>query len=264
MTALVPCIAISTGFVLLTCFICEALRKIIEAVVPEGLLKTALKEFVAGAELCGCGFELIIIADNYGVSTYAIFLFSLTIWWAQHWGDATACPYLCFEDCINGSMTFLETAVRTIAATIGGVAVFGYIQILWNLEVAETHVGRSHSAAWDKCSADLAIPVLHGCIVEGVATLLCRLTSKFLSDKEPQYSAAIDSFVATSLVVAGFNYSGGYYNPVLATGLKMGCRGHSHVEFGLVYWLAASIGAIASIYVYPVLKNSFGIKAKTE
>ena len=62
----------------------------------------------------------------------------------------------------------------------------------------------------------------------------------------------------------GFNYSGGYYNPVLATGLKMGCRGHSHVEFGLVYWLAASIGAIASIYVYPVLKNSFGIKAKTE
>ena len=60
MTALVPCIAISTGFVLLTCFICEALRKIIEAVVPEGLLKTALKEFVAGAELCGCGFELII------------------------------------------------------------------------------------------------------------------------------------------------------------------------------------------------------------
>ena len=50
---------------------------------------------------------------------------------------------------------------------------------------------------------EIQIPVLHGCIVEGVATLLCRLTSKFLSDKEPQYSAAIDSFVATSLVVAG-------------------------------------------------------------
>lgn len=32
-----------------------------------------------------------------------------------------------------------------------------YIQILWNLEVAETHVGRAHSAAWDKCSADLAV-----------------------------------------------------------------------------------------------------------
>ena len=60
MTALVPCICISTGFVLLTCFLAEALRKVIESVVPDGLLKTALKEAVAGAELCGCGFELII------------------------------------------------------------------------------------------------------------------------------------------------------------------------------------------------------------
>merc|ERR1711997_1322071 len=181
---------------------------------------------------------------------YAIFLFSLTIWWGQHWGDATACPYLCFEDCINGSMSFLETAVRTIAATIGGVAVFSYIQILWNLEVAETHVSRSHSAAWDKCSADLQIPVLYGAIVEGVATMLCRLTSKYLSDKEPQYAGAIDSFIATSLVVA--------------TGLKWGCKGHSHMEFGIVYWIGASLGAIASIYVYPIIKSSFGIKAKTE
>jgi len=264
MTALVPCIAVSTGFILLTCFLCEALRKIIESTVPDGLLKTALKEAVAGAELCGCGFELIIIADNYGVSVYAIYLFSLTIWWGQHWGDATACPYLCFEDSINGSMSLLETAVRTVAATIGGVVVFAYIQILWNLEVAETHVGRSHSSAWDICSADLQIPVLHGAIVEGVATMLCRLTTKVLTDKEPQYSSAIDSFIATSLVVAGFNYSGGYYNPVLATGLKWGCRGHSHMEFGIVYWLAASIGAIASIYVYPIIKSTAGIKAKTE
>merc|ERR1712038_1770438 len=239
MAALVPCIAISTGFILLTCFLCEALRKIIESTIPDGLLKTALKEAVAGAELCGCGFELIIIADNYGVSVYPIYLFSLTIWWGQHWGDATACPYLCFEDCINGSMSLLETAVRTVAATIGGVVVFAYIQILWNLEVAETHVGRSHSSAWDICSADLQIPVLYGAIVEGVATMLCRLTTKVLTDKEPQYSSAIDSFIATSLVVAGFNYSGG----------------HSHMEFGIVYWLAASIGAIASIYVYPIIKS---------
>ena len=39
--------------------------------------------------------------------------------------------------------------------------------------------------------------------MEGVATMLCRLTTKVLTDKEPQYSSAIDSFIATSLVVAG-------------------------------------------------------------
>lgn len=121
-----------------------------------------------------------------------------------------------------------------------------------------------------------------GALIEAVATLLCRITSKALSENEPQYAAAIDSFVATSLVVAGgwwcwlrnslhwhcgetitfspsflpaFDYSGGYYNPVLATSLKFGCRGHSHVEHFLVYWVGASAGAVASVYVYPMIKR---------
>ena len=64
------------------------------------------------------------------------------------------------------------------------------------------------------------VSVVLGFAVEGVATMLCRLPSKLLSDNEPQFANAIDSFVATALVVAAFDYSGGYYNPVLATGLK--------------------------------------------
>eukprot|EP00093_Oithona_nana_P006732 06732.XXX_105051_103143_1 [CDS] Oithona nana genome sequencing. len=261
---LVPCIAVSTGYVLLTCLLAESLRKLVSTAVPNGLGKTALLEAIAGAELCGAGFELIIIADNYGVLAYSVFLFALTIWWGQVWGDATACPYFHFESLYEGSMQALEVAVRTIAATFGGVAVFKYIQVLWALEIAETHAGRAHSAAFDHCSADLQVPVLYGAIIEGVATLLCRLTSKYLGDLEPRYAAAIDSFVATSLVVAAFDYSGGYYNPVLATGLKFGCRGHSHFEHFIVYWIGASLGALASIFAYPPLKNSLGVKKLKE
>ena len=51
--------------------------------------------------------------------------------------------------------------------------------------------------------------MLYGAIIEGVATLLCRLTTRYLGDLEPKYASAIDSFVATSLVVAAFDYSGG-------------------------------------------------------
>ena len=32
-----------------------------------------------------------------------------------------------------------------------------YIQVLWALEIAETHAGRAHSAAFDHCSADLQV-----------------------------------------------------------------------------------------------------------
>merc|ERR1712154_600893 len=48
------------------------------------------------------------------------------------------------------------------------------------IEIAETHVGRSHSAVYNVCSADLTVPVLHGAIIEGVATLICRLGSRLV------------------------------------------------------------------------------------
>merc|ERR1712088_112899 len=167
--ALVPCIAISTGYILLVLFLCELARKVIAPLNP-GLVKTALNEAIAAADLCGCCFELIIIADNYGLAAYGLYLFLLTIWWSMKWGDATACPYNHFEECVQGNMIGQETAVRTVAQTLGGIAVFRVIQVLWSLEIAETHVGRSHSAVYNVCSADLTVPVLHGAIIEGVAT----------------------------------------------------------------------------------------------
>ena len=60
MGGLVPCIAVSTAYVLLTCFLAESLRKLVSASVSNGLAKSAVLEAIAGAELCGAGFELII------------------------------------------------------------------------------------------------------------------------------------------------------------------------------------------------------------
>ena len=34
---------------------------------------------------------------------------------------------------------------------------FSYIKLIWQWEIAETHVGRPHSLAFDNCSADLQV-----------------------------------------------------------------------------------------------------------
>merc|ERR1719158_1799909 len=115
--ALVPCIAISTGYILLVLFLCELARKLIAPLNP-GLVKTALNEAIAAADLCGCCFELIIIADNYGLAAYGLYLFLLTIWWSMKWGDATACPYNHFEECVQGNMSRQETTVRTAVSCL--------------------------------------------------------------------------------------------------------------------------------------------------
>lgn len=118
-----------------------------------------------------------------------------------------------------------------------------------------------------------------GAIIEGIATCLCRLASKTLAEKGPKYANILDSFIGTSLVVAGklkshpinwaivllfsifyfeaFNFSGGYFNPVLATSLKWGCSGHTGMEHVIVYWIGACVGAILSVPIFrhPYVRN---------
>ncbi|XP_026735729.1 aquaporin-11 isoform X2 [Trichoplusia ni] len=239
-------LVVSTLFILLTSLLAHCARRVVQKVVKEPFIRLLFEEAIAAAELCGCCFELIVVADNFGVSTYAIFLFALTIWWSLNWGDATACPYTHIEDIIEGKGDIRKALLKTWAELGGGLLVFKYVQMYWALEISDTHKDK----AFEDCKADLQVPVLYGAVVEGIATCLCRLASKSLGDLNPRFATAIDSFIGTSLVVAAFDYSGGYFNPVLATSLKAGCEGHTLMEHALVYWIGACAGSILSVYLY--------------
>ncbi|GAB0092984.1 Aquaporin [Sergentomyia squamirostris] len=245
---------VSTGYMGLSCALAQTARKLSNKIVSEGLVQELFFEAIAAAELCACCFELIIVADNFGVATYAIFLFLLTIWWGQVWGDATACPYTHMEDMVEGKTPPRTVALKTWAQLMGGCCVFRFVQVLWWLELASTHEGR----AFADCTADLQVNPYLGAVIEGIATLLCRLASKSLSELGPKHAPLIDSFIGTSLVVAvvskilAFNFSGGYFNPVLATALKWGCSGHTNIEHIIVYWIGACGGALLSVPLFKV------------
>ncbi|XP_015595611.1 aquaporin-11 isoform X2 [Cephus cinctus] len=195
--------------------------------------------------VCSVQIEAMI-ADNWGVSMYAIYLFVLTIWWSLNWGDATACPYTHLEELVEGKKSARNAFLLIWAELVGGLVVFRYIQLLWFLEIVPTHKDR----AFEDCTTDLQVPVIYGAFIECIATCMCRVASRVLGDLNPRFATAIDSFVGTSLVVAAFNYSGGYFNPALATALKYGCLGTSFMEHVIVYWVGACAGSIASISVY--------------
>ncbi|CAH0694458.1 unnamed protein product [Spodoptera exigua] len=239
-------LVVSTLFILLTSLLAHCARRVVQKVVKEPFVRLLFEEAIAAAELCGCCFELIVVADNFGVATYAIFLFALTIWWSLNWGDATACPYTHIEDVIEGKGDIRKALLKTWAELTGGILVFKYVQMYWALEISETHKDK----AFEDCKADLQVPVIYGAVVEGIATCLCRLASRGLGDLNPRFATAIDSFIGTSLVVAAFDYSGGYFNPVLATSLKAGCEGHTMLEHAVVYWIGACAGSLLSVYVY--------------
>ncbi|VEN44858.1 unnamed protein product [Callosobruchus maculatus] len=118
--------------------------------------------------------------------------------------------------------------------------------MLWALELVETHQGK----AYEDCTADLQVDMITGAIIEAVATCLCRLVSRTLSETEARLSNVFDAFFGTTMVVLAFNFSGGYFNPALATSLKLGCEGNDFVEHMVVYWLGATLGSLASVFIF--------------
>lgn len=145
-------LGVSTAFIALTAILCVVARKLVKrsSRLPA---KELLFEAIAAAELCAQCFELMIIADNYGVATYAVYLFFLTIWWGSQWEDASACPYTHMEDLCQRNCSLKDVALKTWAALMGGCCIFRFVQVFWWFELTSNHEGR----AFDECKADLQV-----------------------------------------------------------------------------------------------------------
>ena len=57
---------------------------------------------------------------------YALILFLLTLWWAAHWGDASACPYIHLEAYLDGSINFSQAFLASLAEIAGGLVIYKY------------------------------------------------------------------------------------------------------------------------------------------
>jgi len=211
--------------------------------VLSGLLRDTALELIASAEMCSACFELIIVTDNYGWPAYAVLLFLMTIWWGHSWGEATACSYSTLEDYIQTDLSLTVMLAKILAQITGAIVSFRWVKQLWLLELTAEHVGRGV----EECDADLKVPIMWGFLIEMVLTAACRIFSRTLSEFDVKYASSIDSFFATTMVILAFDHSGGYFNPVLATGLKWGCRGHTAAEHVAVYWAGSVIGALVAL-----------------
>lgn len=130
---------------------------------------------------------------------YALYLFLLTIWWSTTWVNASACPYSPIEEILEGCQDTGNAALLIFAQLLGGIVTFRYVQILWAMELVETHRGK----AFEECVADLQVHMVVGAVIEAAATCLCRFTSKMLAAAQNRYANVLDAFFGTMMVVAG-------------------------------------------------------------
>ena len=84
---------------------------------------------------------------------------------------------------------------------------------------------------------------------------LINLISIFQANNEPIYTVLLIGVLVLVVVVPVMGISGGMFNPLLATVLFGGCKGHSMAEHIFIYWVGALAGSVVAFLVYPSIKK---------
>ncbi|GAB6027536.1 hypothetical protein CHUAL_001784 [Chamberlinius hualienensis] len=221
---------------------------------PWGLMA---EEFVSTMDFCSGCCELAFIYDQYGTVTFSIILFLLCLWWCWSFGDAAANPNKYIEDGIRGHLEWAHVGLLVFTELFAAMFVMTYMRHLWAIGWSHEHESKSSEK---DCHADLQVSVFKGAIVEGVITFIDRLNALTLEEIDWPHSTLTCAFLSTFLVVSALHSSGGYFNPALATSLKMGCDGHSILEFIMVYWVGSVIGSLIALTFH----KTVGVKKLVE
>ncbi|CAG0923999.1 unnamed protein product [Notodromas monacha] len=195
------------------------------------------------------------VCDHFGVLYYGIGLFLAVLWWAMTWEEAKACPYFHFADMLTRKRGMFDGLSRIAVETVAGLLVYPFVWTFWALGLSTEH----RQKAFDlRCITDMQVSPMNAALVEGAGTMACVLFSLYINSKASwKISAPLDALVSSILVCFALNYTGGYYNPVLATSLKLGCDNDDYVDHLAVYWLASSLGCIFACLAFesPLLKS---------
>lgn len=254
------CLLVSTVILAATAVATSATRSVIRYSLQPSLFSNCLLDFLCGLELCICGYELGVVLDIYGIPLYSAFLWLVLCWQAISWGEATANPYSHLLRWCSGSQTLISSMIRVGAGSAGALSSYLLLAPLWRYELSHFHAGRADSSATGACGDDLQVSLIFGTGVELLGTLCCFLSGSLLSDlpflnTKPLLITMLDNVVGVALVIAAFDLTGGYFNPNLALGIKLGCGKGGHFQHLAVYWIGPCIGALVAGPLYNGMKS---------
>ena len=66
----------------------------------------------------------ISVADNFGIWMYGFYLFLLTIWWSNDWGNANGAPNVQLDDVVLGKQDLQLSLTKIWAQLTGGIFVY--------------------------------------------------------------------------------------------------------------------------------------------
>lgn len=243
--------AIPYMVLLCNCLLFKSLRLITFRFVPCSW-KLLVSEIISTLELCSGCAELGVVYEIHGMIGLGISIFLVCMWWCQVFDDAEACPCGPIEDLLFPADSAIGDILKKITGqVIGAVATAGYIKYVWSFHMVPEHEALHTS----QCQAGLQVTPLWGAWIEGYITAISRIVALESIHWSPMVSSVANSATTSALVLWALNTTGGFFNPILASALTLGCTGNTHWEHFLVYWLGALLGGFVGRYIHTFLEK---------
>jgi len=270
-TLQLPSLSVDTAYILSMIIASDLATRILWREMRYSLTRRVLLDFIATLEACFVSWEIITIFMAYGKTLFALFCFVNLVQRAYRTNFYTgvSCPYshlitylVTRHDKIYG-MPFFELTIRILAQILGGLMAYRLNQSAWNFFLTPIHWYQTYNTSYGNCWTFLNVPTTFGFIIEFVGTFLCSLLGSFLYDFEilPRFPLLgyhgrilAQSFGTLCLVLSAFNFTGGFYHPIMASIRTYGCRGFfrnlTSLDHFTVYWMGSTLGALAAYYAY--------------
>ncbi|XP_076329621.1 putative aquaporin-12A [Tachypleus tridentatus] len=105
------------------------------------------------------------------------------------------------------------------------------------------------------CKAGLKVTVLCGALIEGFITFVSRLMSLQSRKWDVRTAGVANSITTAVLSLGALSTTGGFFNPILASALTLGCHGNTFMEHIVVYWIGAFLGGLVARLLHQTLEE---------
>ncbi|XP_037049786.1 putative aquaporin-10 [Bradysia coprophila] len=205
---------------------------------PKGFLISA----IGALQAITCVYENQLVVQHYGLGGFAVTVFLLLNVHRLTNRGCILSPAAVSERYLIGQMGIRDCVGVLVAELLGGALGFKLAGLFWRLGLSEQHF--VHYKTFD-CMLAYKTPILTVALYEFLAVMAIRIIIGYVTKHKPKYSAYAISLSVSLLLTIGIATVGPVaLNPLVAHGRFFGCKGISHYEYALTYWLAPISGWI--------------------
>ncbi|GAB1610520.1 aquaporin-11-like [Argonauta hians] len=233
------------------------LRKLTKVIMP-GQIQVFLLEFIATMEVCSYFFENNFVLKHYGYGAFFVAIVLEILISNRTLGGASENPIKALDEFSERHIGFDKALLKIVVQCLGGLAAYRLAKLVWSLDMIEDHHLRFYEVT---CETDLVTSILLGFMVEMGAAFIDTYLGKQSLSSTPFIDELIKAVNGGLMIIGGVSLTGMYFNPAMATGHMLGCKGTEMWEHLIVYWAGPFIGCLCAIILNKFVRIENGLLA---